>query len=163
MAGRSPELSSSSRLFFSFFFCIYYYFFLNVYCCYRLPPSPAFNQSSSDSSDWGDSPSAAQTSASSSPLSEVLMRFWTADLEMMIDLTFICRTWIGIAYASGEQTRGAVTHTPTRARALSLSQRSLERETLRAALVRSARHHCLSGPSSILTEKVKMRCRSDSF
>lgn len=117
MAGRSPELSSSSRLFFILFFFVFILFF-NGYCCYRLPPPPAFNPSSSDSSDWCDSPSAAQTSASSSPLSEVLMRFWTADLEMMIDLTFICRTWIGIAYASGEQTRSAVTHTPTPARAL---------------------------------------------
>lgn len=61
------------------------------------------------------------------------MRFWTADLEMMIDLMFICRTWIGIAYASGEQTRGAVTHTPTRARALSLAEKFGARNFTRCA------------------------------
>lgn len=41
------------------------------------------------------------------------LRFWCAsgpaDLEMKTDFTFICRTWIGIAYASGEETCSAVT------------------------------------------------------
>lgn len=31
-------------------------------------------------------------------------RFWTGDLEMKADFTLFCRTWIGILYASGEDT-----------------------------------------------------------
>lgn len=36
-----------------------------------------------------------------------LLHFWTGDLEMKTDFTFFCRTWIGIAYASGEETSTA--------------------------------------------------------
>lgn len=31
------------------------------------------------------------------------LQIWTGDLEMKTDFTFFCRTWIGIAYASGER------------------------------------------------------------
>lgn len=32
------------------------------------------------------------------------MRVWSRDLEMKTDFTLVCRIWIGIACASGEQT-----------------------------------------------------------
>lgn len=37
-------------------------------------------------------------------IAQAFLHFWTGDLEMKTDFTFFCRTWIGIAYASGEET-----------------------------------------------------------